>query len=133
MIIAVDLDNTIVDMKNVRHGYRMGPPVTGALLALQHLVRSGHSIVIFTARSVNKPEVYKAVEDWLKYFNIPYHGITNIKKPEFELYIDDRALHFNNWPQVITDIAKFESDKPVTNSFNQAYSLVEDITKPLDI
>lgn len=100
MILAIDFDDTIMDPKNVRPGYRMGQPTVGAVVALQRLARS-HTIVIFTARNVQVPSAHKAVADWLDYFKIPYHGITNIKRPEFDVIIDNRALHFDEWSKVL--------------------------------
>lgn len=106
MILGVDFDGTIVDPTKVEKGYRMGPPMPGAITALNRLADSGHQIVIFTARSVNKPDVYKAVEDWLIHFKIPYHGITNIKQPYFEYMIDNRNIEFRSWPQVMVELRR---------------------------
>lgn len=104
MIIAIDFDETIMDPQNKTPGYRMGRPVPGAVLSLQRLANAGHTIYIFTARNVQHPNQKKAVADWLDYFQIPFHGITNIKLPEFEVYIDNRAMHFDSWPQVMARI-----------------------------
>lgn len=102
-IIAVDFDGTL--MSPARNpDYRMGPPEPGALLALTKLVNRGHEIVIFTARSVNRPDVYKAVEDWLVHFKIPYHGITNIKQPYFDIMLDNRGLRFIGWDRAYLDL-----------------------------
>jgi len=94
MIVAIDFDDTLMNPHDVATGYRMGRPEKGAVLATQELVRMGHSIVIFTARNVQDPPQRKAVADWLDFFHIPYHGITNIKQPEFDVMVDNRALRF---------------------------------------
>jgi hypothetical protein len=130
-VIAIDFDDTLMNTQNVQSGYRMGRPISGAILATQRLMTEGNQIVIFTARDVQKPSVYKSVEDWLKYFQIPFNGITNIKRPEFDIIIDNRALHFNSWPQVISDIKKFTDQKLVNNDISQPSPLIEDITQPL--
>lgn len=107
-VIAIDLDGTLMDPTNIPKGYRMGQPTPGAVLFTDRLAQEGHQIVIFTARSVNRPDVYKAVEDWLIHFKIPYHGITNIKQPYFDVMVDNRAIHFSgSWVGMLTKIKKF--------------------------
>jgi hydroxymethylpyrimidine pyrophosphatase-like HAD family hydrolase len=96
MIIACDFDGTICS-NQPEEGYRMGVPEPGAILCLTKLVEQGNQIVVFTARNVNRPDVYKAVEDWLKHFKIPYNGITNIKQPYFDVMLDNRGLRFRGW------------------------------------
>lgn len=112
MVIACDFDDTLCDSRNVLQGYRMGQPTDGAVIYTKKLVEMGHEIIIFTARSVNKPEVYKAVEDWLKYFGIPHHGITNIKQPYFDVMVDNRSIAFTgSWTGMLTRIEKFDTTK----------------------
>lgn len=131
MIIAIDFDDTLMDRNNVLDGYKMGQPVHGAITATQKLVEAGNQIVVFTARRVTDPRVYKAVEDWLNHFRIPHHGITNIKRPEFELMIDNRALRFDNWPQTLGDIQKLQTGLPVRNFTPPGQGMIKDITKSL--
>jgi len=109
MIVAIDFDDTLMDTTNVLHGYRMGQPTPGAIAATTRLHNRGDTIIVFTARDVQKPQVYKAVQDWCTHFNIPIHGITNIKKPEFDVYIDNRALHFDTWPQVMARLTNLSN------------------------
>jgi hypothetical protein len=105
-VIAVDFDDTLMDTNNVLPGYRMGQPTPGAILSMSRLANEGHQCIIFTARNVQDPRAYKAVEDWLNHFQIPHHGITNIKRPEMQIFIDDRAMAFDSWPQVMARINK---------------------------
>lgn len=107
MNLAIDFDDTIMDRTNKNPGYRMGQPMPGAVAYLQKLNKMGHSIFIFTARNVNLPTAHKAVEDWLKYYNIPHNGITNIKQPYFDLIIDNRAIAFTGWTGILTKVEKF--------------------------
>jgi hypothetical protein len=131
MVLAVDFDQTVATTRKVGSEYKMGAPEPGAVLAISKLQEEGHTIVIFTARNVQDPRVYKAVEDWLKYFNIPHSGITNIKRPEFDVYIDDRCLHFTNWQKAIADLSRFQRDLEVRNYDTAQPTPVRDITKPL--
>lgn len=131
MILAVDFDNTLMNTDTIPKGHVMGPPEPGAILAMKHLNEQGHTLIIFTGRNVQADNVRKAVQNWLEYFNIPFHGITNVKQAEFDIIIDDRALHFDNWVEVLKQIPSIkkglsphhEDDKP---------SLLTDISKPLD-
>lgn len=100
MTIAIDFDDTIHDTRNKLPGYRMGQPTLDAVETLQAWAEEGHVLVIFTARNVQDPKVYKAVKDWLDYFKLPYHGITNIKRSEFDLIIDNRAITYTNWAEI---------------------------------
>ena len=93
-------------MTDIPDGHRMGPPTPGAIMNIQRMVNEGHQIVIFTARNVNRPEPYKAVEDWLVHFGIPFHGITNVKQPYFDVMLDNRGLRFTDWPKAIFDLKR---------------------------
>lgn len=109
MVIAVDFDDTLCS-RNSQPGYRMGPPEPGAILSMKRLALEGHTLIVFTARNVQDPRVFKAVEDWCKYFDIPINGITNIKKPEFQVMIDNRALHFDDWPSTMSRLARMQNE-----------------------
>jgi len=100
MIFLIDFDDTICNTKYVDHGRRMGPPNMGAVDSVRRLHRE-HTVIIFTGRQVNKPAVYKAVADWMHFFQIPYDQITNIKPFEYDVIIDNRAMHFDGWPKVM--------------------------------
>lgn len=132
MTIAIDFDDTIMDNQAVAPGYRMGPPEPGAVAAINKLHEEGHTIVIFTARNVQEPRVKKTIADWLDYFRIPYHLITNVKQPEFDVYIDNRALHYQSWPQAWADLHRAEAHwKNWSGDVPAHGGLISDITKPL--
>lgn len=94
MTIAIDFDGTIHDWNNPKPGMRMGPPMPGAKDALQSFKASGHTIYIFTVRG--GADGRQHVEEWLRYYDIPFDWVTNVKIPA-DWYIDDRAIHFTNW------------------------------------
>lgn len=91
-VIAVDFDGVIMDPHNRKPGRRMGEPVEGAIEAVNHLKRQGHTIIIHTVRG-NRPD---HIADWLRYFKIPYDQITDIK-PEADCYLDDKCVRFTSW------------------------------------
>jgi len=94
--IAVDFDGVI-------HAYGAGwldgtcydLPVPGAKAALETLHSSGFRVVVFTTR-----QDLAAVATWLYFYNIPYDELTNKKVPALA-YIDDRAVRFTNWPDIL--------------------------------
>ena len=91
LVIAIDYDDTLHDTKNIPPGRKLGPPLPGAQQALRNYKLLGHTIIIHTVHSTSSH-----IEQWLKYFNIPYDEVTNIK-PNADFFIDDRAIHFTSW------------------------------------
>lgn len=101
MILAVDFDDVLCDSRNVKPGYRMGLPVPGAVDAMQRLRDDGHELIVHTVRAVAD---VKHVADWLRFFAMPFDDVTGIK-PNATWFIDDRALHFDNWPDTLAALA----------------------------
>lgn len=101
-------NNTIaIDFDRVIHKYSKGwndgtiydTPVAGAKEALLSLISQGYQIVIFTARS-NVLDVAPWIEKHLGISNIK---VTNIK-PAAKVYIDDKAIRFTTWKEVLGKI-----------------------------
>ena len=93
MVVCIDFDGCVHDSKHPVEGRRMGPPMPGALDALQDL-RDHFTIIIHTTKA-NTPSGRKAVADWLEYYDVDYHEI--VGKPKADYYIDDHAVKHNNW------------------------------------
>lgn len=98
MILAIDFDGVIHDIKNPLPGRRMGGPIIGAKEALVGFKREGHHIVIFTVRA-NSEASKMTVIDWLTYYEIPFDDVTNIKI-NADYYIDDKAIQFISWDDI---------------------------------
>lgn len=100
--LAIDFDGVI---HAYSHGWQDGTiydvPMPGAAEALQSFIDAGYRIVVHTSRASN-PDKRGEVMEWLDAHDIPYHDVTNIKVAAI-LYIDDRALHFDNWNQILRD------------------------------
>lgn len=100
--LAVDFDGVLHD--DSRRGTdpsvnQLGPPLEGAKNAICYLRNEkNHKIIIY---SVKPPDI---IEDWLRYFDIPFDRITT-QKPVADIYIDDKALHFRNWPDAFVQLA----------------------------
>ena len=101
MIVAVDFDGVLHDPSNRLPGYRMGQPIAGAVEAVGQLFREGHVIVVHTVRDDSDRHVTK----WLAYFKVPHNGVTN-RKPNADVFIDDKAIRFTDWPSALAALAK---------------------------
>lgn len=114
--LAIDLDGTIlrIDMfKWMKYGMEyFGTPMPYVRTALTELRNMGWRIIIHTCRlnpKVNTrgtmAEAKKKVENALKENNIPYDEVySGIGKPLADYYIDDRAIKFEDWHQVLFDL-----------------------------
>lgn len=109
-VVAVDFDGVIhAYSKGWQDGAIYDVPVEGAQERLKLLVDWGYEVVIFTTRAnptINEDatlEIHK-VTLWLAdngmYEGTHFHEITALK-PVAGVYIDDRALRFTNWTDVI--------------------------------
>jgi len=105
MILAIDFDGVIHNTEDVVPGYKMGKPMHFARESMEVLKQRGNKLIVFTVRG--SAENKKHVEEWLDYFAIPYDLVTNIK-PEADVYIDDRAVRFVNWPFVLKTVIDAE-------------------------
>ena len=102
-ILAIDFDGTIHNYKHPKPGRRMGDVIPGAKEALIKLRSRGYKIIIHTVFSGDERE-QKVVEDWLKYYGIPFDEVTN-RKPNASFYIDDNGLRFNgDWEEILNTI-----------------------------
>ncbi len=113
MRIVVDLDGTICSLKAQGQTYADVVPLDGAVAALKQLKAAGHEIIIHTARNMKTCEgnvgkvmanVGKITLDWLDSYQIPYDEIV-FGKPNGDIYIDDKALHFLGWVAVIKKLS----------------------------
>lgn len=99
MILAIDFDDTIHDTKNRQRGFKLGKPVPGAKAAINACFLAGDTIIIHTIWG-GETKMKIAIADWLDYFDIRFHTITNIK-PKADYYIDDKAIRFTSWRDVV--------------------------------
>lgn len=99
MTLAIDFDGVLHDPKRRKQGYKMGMPIVGAVESMKVLQKAGHLLIIHTIWATN-PAGINAIRDWLEYFSIPFDFIT-ANKPDADLYIDDKAIKFENWAQIM--------------------------------
>ena len=114
--IAVDLDGVILNFNWdswVRNDMRyFGTPIKGAKRALRRLRKRGYKIIIHTCRanpilnsSYSPDELYMKIKKILIKNEIPFDEIwLGTGKPLADYYIDDRAVKFESWEQVLEEI-----------------------------
>jgi len=113
--VAVDLDGTILEFdwtKFRESGYHdFGKPRPGVVKALQKLRKLGYKIVIHSCRftpgiyegsSDTVEEVVGSTKKFLKEYGIIYDEFWTEKgKPVADFYIDDHAIRFTTWDEVM--------------------------------
>ena len=105
MRIVIDLDGTICNLKQPGETYADVQVKPGAADLIKNLRKNGHYVIIQTSRNMATCEcnlgkvmknVGKVTLEWLDKNGIEYDEIY-FGKPNAHLYIDDRALRFENW------------------------------------
>ncbi|MCK6259420.1 HAD hydrolase family protein [Fictibacillus sp. KIGAM418] len=116
MRIVIDLDGTLCELRQSHMTYSELEPLPGAIEGVKQLKNQGHEIIIHTARNMKTQHgnvgkvianVGKQTLDWLDRYEIPYDEVV-FGKPYGEVYIDDLALSFKNWPDALTWIKEIQ-------------------------
>jgi len=113
--IAIDFDGVIHRFsKGWQDGSIYDPPIDGTKEALEKLATKGYRIVIHTTRFNHEingkktPQLIKELKKWLSRNGFEkgkhYHKITELK-PQAVAYIDDKAIRFTHWQDVIKHFA----------------------------
>ncbi len=101
MIIAVDFDQTLADSAHPKPGMRMGPPIEGAVEAMQALKNAGNILIVHT---VWKQDRWHVIREWCDFYHIPVDDVTNVK-PNARWFIDDKNICFRgDWASVLEEI-----------------------------
>ena len=118
MRICIDLDGTICDTKTNGESYSEVKPKEDVVKIIKKLKQDGHYIIIDTARHMascnnNVGQVIakqgKVLLEWLDKNGIPYDEI-HFGKPLADVYIDDKAIKFNNDWYEIYELLKNRED-----------------------
>jgi capsule biosynthesis phosphatase len=108
MRICIDIDGVICQLKLEGQTYEELLPVEGAAKKISSLRRSGHYIILNTARHMktcegNTGKVLKRISlitlQWLDKHDVEYDEIY-FGKPWANIYIDDNAYRFTSWDSI---------------------------------
>lgn len=105
LTIAVDFDGVLHDPYRRRPGSRLGAPVDGAQESMARLRRRGHHLIVHTCRPVGDVRVRNQLLEWGRAEGIGWHDLTNAK-PLADVYLDDRAVRFENWEQALAELLR---------------------------
>ncbi|MFN3393312.1 MAG: 5' nucleotidase, NT5C type [Candidatus Thermochlorobacter sp.] len=112
MRIVIDLDGTICPIKQPNEDYANLEPLPNAVERIRALRAEGHYIIIQTARHMKTCEgnvglavkkIGKLTLEWLERHGIEYDEIY-FGKPNADVYIDDRALRFESWDKISSEL-----------------------------
>jgi uncharacterized HAD superfamily protein len=106
MQIIIDMDGTICTEEKT-YSRSMATPKEGAVDAVNSLYDQGHTIIIYSARTWME---FEMTTHWLKTNNIKYHQLI-LGKPIGDLWIDDRALTFDNWENMVNKVKEKGKNK----------------------
>lgn len=96
MQIIIDLDGTICSEEKT-YSRSLALPKEGAKEAVNKLFDAGNTIIIYSARTWME---YEMTKHWLDHNGIKHHQLI-LGKPIGDVWIDDRALRFENWKETI--------------------------------
>ncbi|WP_321334258.1 HAD hydrolase family protein [uncultured Bacteroides sp.] len=96
MQIIIDMDGTICTEEKT-YSRCLALPKEQAVESVNRLYDAGHTIIIYSARTWMEFEMTTA---WLKKHGVKYHQLM-MGKPIGDVWIDDRALRFEeNWKEI---------------------------------
>ena len=96
-IIAIDMDGTIC---TINDKYQDCELLEGARESINYIKKKGYKVYIHTGRHILNAEI---TIKWLTDNNINYDHIV-FGKPPAKYYIDDKAVKFDNWKNVLKTI-----------------------------
>ena len=98
----------VLDFDGVIHSYTSGwqgvtvipdPPVDGIRDAINEIRFFGYEVAVVSTRTAT-PEGAKAVQDWLRAYDIEVDKVCS-EKPPAHVYVDDRAICFDGDAQLL--------------------------------
>ncbi len=101
MQLIIDLDGTICTEEKM-FSRSLAVPIPKAIESVNGLYDEGHIIIIYSARAWIE---YEMTAHWLNSNGVKYHQLI-LGKPQGDVWIDDRAIAFNDWESVLKKLKK---------------------------
>lgn len=96
MIYCFDIDNTICETPN--KDYNQSKPFIDVIEVINTLYKNKNIIKIFTARGASSGiDWTELTKQQLKEWKVLYHELIMNKKPDFDIFIDDKAINALEW------------------------------------
>lgn len=97
MVIAVDLDGTLAYYDGWKGPEHIGEPIPTMMMRVKTWIEQGNEVVIFTARVSGKDGeannyATHHIAKWLRKHGLGNLEITCIKRMDFSIIYDDRAI-----------------------------------------
>jgi uncharacterized HAD superfamily protein len=99
MKLIIDIDGTICE-ENRQFSRSLAKPLPNAVKSLKALKKKGYILILYSARTWAE---YEMTLNWLKSYDIPFDQLI-LGKPEGDYWIDDRAIKYTNWKEVLENI-----------------------------
>jgi glycerol-3-phosphate cytidylyltransferase len=97
MKYCFDLDGTICATPTSR-AYSDAVPYLKIVNRINELYSEGHTITIFTARGgTSKIDHHNLTTSQLSEWGVKYHYLVDKGKPDYDLFIDDKAISAKQW------------------------------------
>lgn len=103
MRIIIDLDGTICTEEKT-YSRCLAKPLEKAIESINKFYDEGNTIIIHSARSWQE---FEMTEHWLKSHGVKYHQLV-LGRPIGDVWIDDRAIRFDNWDNVVRKIEELK-------------------------
>jgi hypothetical protein len=109
--LAIDFDGVIhKNSKGFYDGTVYDEPINGSYEALKSLSKN-YNLIIFSAKArtdrplINNKTGVELIWEWLEKYNMKQF-ISEIvsEKPRALYYIDDKAIHFTNWNNILNKL-----------------------------
>ena len=115
-IIAVDFDGTLAQYEEGQPLGFIGEPVWRMVRWVQYQLALGNQVEIFTARIYQNEQAIPQIQDWLEDAGLPRLPVGNIKRPDFSLFVDDRARQCLKNEGIIVEYRSSSGSAPLQNS-----------------
>ena len=96
MQLIIDMDGTICTEER-QYSRSLAKPLPDAINSINQLFDAGHTIIIYSARTWAE---FEMTSHWLGKNGVKYHQLL-LGKPVGDYWIDDRALAFDGWDQIM--------------------------------